>query len=325
LCFQVVNAVRAQIEPVPASPVVGGCSFVAPNEPTIYRLSAIGEDGRSVQRRLRVEVVRRARILFFQPRQAALSLSSHSAQLCYGVADAEIASIRPTPGTVGAASNNCVAVPASGEFTLTAIGSDRVPVTATVRLSPPAGSPPAGSPPAGSPPTGSSPTPTLQLPDLVAGLQLLGQATVNAKRELEVPIRVIVANRGKAAAGAFKVSVEAEGRTVPFRVNGQQNPWYPMVNGLGPGQSTGFDGVVSLPAAGVNTNSGLRLSATADSCSGDEIFTNFCRVRESDERNNVSAAVRVPLPLPPAVGIGKIAVPKGSVKVAPKSPSQNPK
>jgi len=38
----------------------------------------------------------------------------------------------------------------------------------------------------------------------------------------------------------------------------------------------------------------ISLVVTVDSCSGDEIFTDYCRVQEADESNNQSERLEVP-------------------------------
>lgn len=137
-------------------------------------------------------------------------------------------------------------------------------------------------------------------PDLVVTtLETTGTPTVNVENSVELPIRVVVKNQGSAAAGVSKVAVEytRAGGTfvVAFTVPGQADIWYPHTS-------------ASVPAEGEETFSGLltfhpsihgetvTLKAIADSCSSDEFMPDYCRVEESDEGNNGSAAISVALP-----------------------------
>jgi len=146
-------------------------------------------------------------------------------------------------------------------------------------------------------------------PDLViTALEITG-APAESQGRLEVPVRVTVKNQGAGPAGIFKVSLEyigASGASVvaAFTVPGKQDATYPYTTDpLVAGGELIFEGKVRLPVAPqrrpsrggiVGALEGLaapvlpagRLKAIVDSCAGDEIFTNFCRVQEKDERNN---------------------------------------
>ncbi|MGI8783011.1 MAG: hypothetical protein ACR2L2_05095 [Acidobacteriota bacterium] len=145
-------------------------------------------------------------------------------------------------------------------------------------------------------------------PDLViTALEITGDP-VESAGGVELPVRVVVKNQGGSPAGIFKVSLEYAGSRgslhAPFTVPGKQNASYPYTTEpLVAGGELIFEGRVRLPVVPQRRPSGGgivgaleglaapalpagRLKAIADSCAGDEIFTNFCRVQEKDERNN---------------------------------------
>lgn len=102
------------------------------------------------------------------------------------------------------------------------------------------------------------------------------------------------------AAGIFKVSVSYTGPSgtflVPFTVPGQGSSWYPYTSSpLAAGSSVTFAGKVTLPAGLEGDTVSVR--ALADSCAGDEFMPTYCRVAESNEGNNESAPVSVPVPI----------------------------
>jgi hypothetical protein len=139
----------------------------------------------------------------------------------------------------------------------------------------------------------------LRFPDLVVTrVRIAGPAAVKADGTVELPIRVTVRNRGNAAARIFKISVEyteLAGGTygVAFTVPGQASAWYPFTNApLAAGRSVTFSGKLTFLARGQIVS----LRAKADSCSGDEFMPDYCRVLESNEGNNQSAAIAVALP-----------------------------
>jgi hypothetical protein len=135
-------------------------------------------------------------------------------------------------------------------------------------------------------------------------LQTTGPETVNSEGQIEVPIRVVVMNRGGVAAGTFKVSTEyirLEGGglfTVRFTVLGPDSTWYPFTKApLAAGSEVTFAGTVTFPSALQGQTVSLR--AVADSCSGDELMPDYCRVEESNEDNNLSREISVRLPSEP--------------------------
>ncbi len=142
--------------------------------------------------------------------------------------------------------------------------------------------------------------PPVSKPDLiVTSLAKTGDAVINLDNSVEVPIRVVVKNQGGSSAAVFKVSVEytsTQGTfVVAFTVPGQASIWYPYTSGpLGPGANVTFEGKLTFhPSVHEET---VDIVAIADSCSGDEFMPEYCRVDESDETNNASSAISVPLP-----------------------------
>jgi CARDB len=135
---------------------------------------------------------------------------------------------------------------------------------------------------------------------VVTDWQLTGAPTINSENKVEVPVRAVVRNQGSAAAGIFKVAAEyldSQGRifVATFTVPGQSDIWYPHTTmALAAGSDATFDGKLTFhPAVHGET---VSLTATADSCSGDELMPEYCRVNESNESNNKSTAISVPLP-----------------------------
>ena len=138
---------------------------------------------------------------------------------------------------------------------------------------------------------------------IVTDLHVTGTPVINAENSFEVPVLVTVQNQGDGSADVFKVSTEYTGGTidparefvVAFTVPGQTDIWYPFTSGnLAPGDQVTYNGnVIFHPAEhGVE----ISLTATADSCSGDEFMPVYCRVDESDETNNKSTAILLTLP-----------------------------
>lgn len=132
-------------------------------------------------------------------------------------------------------------------------------------------------------------------PDLVVTtFETTGAPTVNVEGSAQVPVRVVVRNQGNASAGTFKVATEYTGSAgtfvVSFSVPGQSSVWYPFTAApLAAGQDVTFLGnVIFHPSVHGET---VSLVAIADSCSGDEFTPAYCRVNESNEGNNESAAL----------------------------------
>jgi hypothetical protein len=113
-----------------------------------------------------------------------------------------------------------------------------------------------------------------------------------------LPLRIMVTNRGGTDTGAFKIAVQ--GRTAnsgtfsrPFFLNGDPQTYYINVDNLPPGGQEEFTGFVAF--LGEQPNTTAWVTAEADSCSGDELMPEYCRVQEYDENNNVSNELKAPL------------------------------
>lgn len=137
-----------------------------------------------------------------------------------------------------------------------------------------------------------------------------GPARIVGDHHVELRMALGVKNQGNAPAGIFKVAVEYTVNpvpsrprgglpsgpfVVPFSGDGAGIDWYPFTSApLAPGASAYFKRKVIFPAAvrGVS----VTLQAIADSCAGDELMPEYCRVKESNEGNNRSAAIEVTLP-----------------------------
>jgi len=137
-----------------------------------------------------------------------------------------------------------------------------------------------------------SPDQLTGLPDLVASLEVSGPLIIGGQPSpVLIPVRVTVTNRGGQAADIFKVSINGAtqlGNFVrPFYTQDNPDGWYPFSSApLQPGGQIVFEGQV-----GFNRNElgqQVVLTALADSCSGEEFTPAECRVKESDENNNVS-------------------------------------
>jgi hypothetical protein len=157
--------------------------------------------------------------------------------------------------------------------------------------------------PVPSTPTPTPETPTPEPPDLVVTtLKTTGDAGLSAEQNVQVPIRVVVENRGGSEAEVFKVSTSyiAPGqgaRLAPFTVPGQGNSRYPSTGApLPSGGRVTFDGIVTFPAGLYGEK--VALSALADSCAEDEFMPGYCRVEEGNEGNNMSAWIPVQLGSP---------------------------
>lgn len=143
------------------------------------------------------------------------------------------------------------------------------------------------------------PAPELKGPDLVAFLEVTGPPKPD-EYYAACPIRVVVRNQGDEAADIFKVSIEyyentstsSSAYTTPFRVPGENSSWYPYTDApLDPGEQVIFEGDVLFDSPGKKY-----FWAIADSCSGDAIFTNYCRVKEVNEENNESLEEKISIP-----------------------------
>lgn len=137
-------------------------------------------------------------------------------------------------------------------------------------------------------------------PDVVVPtFEQTGPVRRNAEGNVVVPVRAVVRNQGTAAAPIFKASVSytnAAGGTfvVAFSVPSETSLFYPFTDRpLGPGRQQAFDGeLVFLSSLAGET---VTARALGDSCSGEEFVEPFCRVDESNEGNNLSAAIEIAL------------------------------
>jgi hypothetical protein len=114
-----------------------------------------------------------------------------------------------------------------------------------------------------------------------------------------VPIRVTILNQGGSPADTFKVSTSvstgSDSSLVRFSVPGSDSDWHPSTSApLAAGAEVSFDGVVTILDDLQGQTVSLR--ALADSCAGDEVMPEYCRVQESNEDNNESSPVSVSLP-----------------------------
>jgi len=181
-------------------------------------------------------------------------------------------------------------------------------------------------PPTRTPTPTVTPTPTtVPYPDLViSDWRVTGSATITYTYGLlystvqsylaqgttlvvQIPVRVVVTNQGNTVAGVFKVVVpyfEQKGSGYAlFTVSGQADPRFPFTGFLLPaGSSVALDGVVTLYPSSAGQD--IWLWAIADSCVGDDGFPVYCRVLESDEGNNQSKPIVIPVvDNPPSVTV----------------------
>ncbi len=141
----------------------------------------------------------------------------------------------------------------------------------------------------------------IQRPDLVVTSFVATGGAVIVHGAVELPVKVMVKNQGTAAAPVFKVAVEYSEHgaggpfAVAFDVAGEASNWYPSTDAvLAAGKSASFSGKLKFNPATRHVR--VLLRAIADSCSGDEFMEDYCRVRESNELNNKSAALWAALP-----------------------------
>ena len=129
--------------------------------------------------------------------------------------------------------------------------------------------------------------------------QLIPASSVAAS--LYIPVDIVLTNLGGQPAAPFKVSVDASSSdgnfARPFISAGQDQAFYAYTKDpLLPGDQVTLHGIVLFPAdiAGQTAS----ITATVDSCAGEELTPAYCRVTESDETNNVSTPLRVRLQNP---------------------------
>lgn len=136
------------------------------------------------------------------------------------------------------------------------------------------------------------PVSAFALPDLVVTGIATGAPSFISPSEANLPLSVTIRNAGDATGLRFKLSVEvmdSAGRFVRhFTVTQQSDTWYPWKTGLARGQTYTFRGTLYIGAPHGASLHGHRITIIphVDSCSGDEFMPDYCRVRESNERNN---------------------------------------
>lgn len=131
-------------------------------------------------------------------------------------------------------------------------------------------------------------------PDLaVTTFLVTAPPTLDEAGQVRVPVHLAVKNGGGTAAGAFRVmSVYTWERGGPFAVTFEGAEVTDAL--LAPGSERMFDGEVIFPPALQGQTVVLQL--WADACTGEAGLPAHCRVQESDEGNNASPAMAVPLP-----------------------------
>jgi hypothetical protein len=157
----------------------------------------------------------------------------------------------------------------------------------------------------------------IDLPDLVVrDLRVNGDPVIGSKGEVLVPVVMVVANEGDVAAVPFKVAAHftsARGTFLAFFDPDDSD----QVAGSGAyafttGELSWVPGENEITITGTAVFSEDRqgeqveIFAVADSCAGEEIVPDTCRVAEFDEANNESVRVAVTLPVAPSPSPGGV-------------------
>jgi len=117
---------------------------------------------------------------------------------------------------------------------------------------------------------------------------------------IEVPVIFSVKNQGRANAGRFKLSADYVALGNPRSFLAALSPSrstrgrYMYKNGLRVGQSSRTFAKVSFPLS--MRGKIIAIILKVDSCAGDEFMKPYCRISESNERNNLSRRHLVQLP-----------------------------
>lgn len=163
-------------------------------------------------------------------------------------------------------------------------------------------------------------TPTPSPADLlVTVFEPLGSLQVSwpEQDELRLPVSVQIFNRGGTEAPVFKISllynpidsVESP-LSVAFTPFKEENVYYPFTQApLPPGEDVIIQGWARFPTYIRGTT--VLLRAMADSCRGEELVPRGCRVQESDEENNLSMEIKVPI-----LGIPRPLIPEDGTQRA---------
>lgn len=115
----------------------------------------------------------------------------------------------------------------------------------------------------------------------------------------KIPVRMRITNRGGEPAGEFKLSAEGGtpdnwfGRPLAGEGQPQEGFYTTISDGLQPGGELLMYAMIVIVDPALASQS-MSFVVTVDSCAGDEIFTNYCRVDEADEGNNQSDVLEVP-------------------------------
>lgn len=137
-------------------------------------------------------------------------------------------------------------------------------------------------------------------PDLVVAIERSGQQGDGDDDELaNVPIRVIITNRGGRPADIFKFSVLAQSTdgnfARPFRLPDQEWSFNQFTSEpLLPGGQVVFEGSVGFSRE--LQGEPAQIQVLVDSCEGDEFMPVYCRVEEFEEGNNLSNGLEVTIP-----------------------------
>jgi len=138
------------------------------------------------------------------------------------------------------------------------------------------------------------PAATFALPDVVVTAIATGAPSFINASEANVPLTVTIMNIGDATSTRFKLSVDvidSSGKYVkPFTVPGQSDRWYPRKTGLARGESYSFRGTlyIGIPRGPSLHGQRITIIPYVDSCSGEEFMPDYCKIRESNERNNTN-------------------------------------
>ena len=147
-------------------------------------------------------------------------------------------------------------------------------------------------------PNGVRPTVNIPQPDLVIPVfRRNGNANISGSR-IVVPVRIRIQNQGQTTTGRFKLSADYKeaGTRRAFHValSYRGRKQYLNQGFVRSGQNSTFSAKLVFPSS----MTGKRVSVVAkiDSCAGDEFMRPHCRVKESNEGNNLSRPFTLTLP-----------------------------
>jgi hypothetical protein len=145
-------------------------------------------------------------------------------------------------------------------------------------------------------------------PDVRISYRFAGAAVRHPSGHFLVPVDVTVVNGGDEIAGRFKIAVQYSHVSfsgfLETTVSSLRNPdgsftsdghytW--TSRAIFPGRTATFRASILVPKA-IPRGATVYFRFHADSCAGDEFMPFFCRVQESDERNNYSLTKSIVLP-----------------------------